>query len=115
MHRPIQPGMSVISTRCICRPVPPCGESITALRPSGPTASALRQPAVAGLFYPRHRDELAREVDKYLAKVKPAPVKRLRGLVCPHAGYDYSGPVAAVAYKQLEGRDVDTVIVMAPR
>lgn len=74
----------------------------------------VRQPAVAGLFYPRHREELAREVDKYLAEGKPDPVAKLRGLVCPHAGYDYSGPVAAVAYKQLEGRDVDTVIVMAP-
>ena len=78
------------------------------------TIEKVRGAAVAGLFYPRHREELAREVDKYLAEVKPAPVKRLRGLVCPHAGYEYSGPVAAVAYKQLEGRDVDTVIVMAP-
>jgi hypothetical protein len=57
---------------------------------------------------------LARQIDGFLADVEPAPVKKLRGLVCPHAGYDYSGPVAAVAYKQLEGRDVDTVIVMAP-
>lgn len=74
----------------------------------------VRQAAVAGLFYPRNQEELAREVDELLAEVKPDPVAKLRALVSPHAGYDFSGPVAAVAYKQLEGRDVDTVIVMAP-
>jgi len=96
---------------------PVTGQAGVGASPASETSAAMekvRQPAVAGLFYPRHREELAREVDRYLAEVRPAPVKRLRGLVCPHAGYDYSGPVAAVAYKQLEGRDVDTVIVMAP-
>jgi len=83
--------------------------------PSPPeTVGKIRQAAVAGLFYPRRREDLALEVDQYLADVKPEPVKNLRGLVCPHAGYEFSGPVAAVAYKQLEGRDIDTVIVMAP-
>ena len=83
---------------------------------SSPAASAgeVRQPAVAGLFYPDEKEKLAAQVDGYLAEVKPAPVKNLRGIIAPHAGYDYSGPVAAVAYKQLQGRDIDTVIVMAP-
>ncbi len=74
----------------------------------------VRQPAVAGLFYPAEKETLAGQVDRYLAEVKPVPVKNLRGIVAPHAGYEYSGPVAAVAYKLLEGREVDTVIVMAP-
>ncbi len=74
----------------------------------------VRGPAVAGIFYPRHADDLAEQVDRCLAEVEPAPLKNLRGLVCPHAGYDFSGPVAAVAYKQLDGRAIDTVVVMAP-
>jgi AmmeMemoRadiSam system protein B/AmmeMemoRadiSam system protein A len=79
-----------------------------------PKTENVRQPAVAGLFYPDEKEKLAGQVDRYLADVKPALVKNLRGIIAPHAGYEYSGPVAAVAYKQLEGRDVDTVVVMAP-
>ena len=82
--------------------------------PPSERAERVRHPAVAGLFYPDEKEKLARQVDGYLAEVRPAPVKNLRGIIVPHAGYEYSGPVAAVAYKQLQGRDVDTAIVMAP-
>jgi hypothetical protein len=71
-------------------------------------------PAVAGLFYPRHQQDLAKTVDQLLAEVKQEPLRDLRALVCPHAGYEFSGPVAAVGYKQLVGRDIRTVIVLAP-
>lgn len=74
----------------------------------------VRQAAVAGLFYPRHKDDLAKTVDDLLREAKLVPVKNLRALVCPHAGYEYSGPVAAVGYKLVAGRDFRTVIVMAP-
>lgn len=77
-------------------------------------AKRVRQAAVAGLFYPNDQSALAKAVDRYLGDVKPAPIKNLRALVCPHAGYEYSGPVAAVAYKQLQGRDIETAIVLAP-
>jgi len=74
----------------------------------------VREPAVAGQFYPGDQQELADQIDEYLAKVKPTPIKNLRGLVCPHAGYIYSGQTAAYAYKQLSGVPVKTVVVMAP-
>jgi len=92
------------------------GPRATGATPVSPAANAekVRRPAVAGIFYPRDAETLASQLDRYLAEVKPAPVARLRGIVAPHAGYEFSGPVAAVAYKQLEGRDVNTVIVMAP-
>ena len=38
----------------------------------------------------------------------------MKGLVCPHAGYEFSGQTAAIAYKLLAGRDVQTVVVMGP-
>ena len=41
-------------------------------------------------------------------------IPRLKGLVCPHAGYPYSGPTAAIAYKTLAGRDVQTVVILGP-
>jgi len=73
-----------------------------------------RQAAVAGLFYPREKDELAKTLDGLLDAAEEKQVGRLRGLVCPHAGYEFSGPVAASGYKLLKGRQFDTVIVMAP-
>jgi AmmeMemoRadiSam system protein B/AmmeMemoRadiSam system protein A len=82
--------------------------------PQAPAERQVREAAVAGIFYPGRKEDLAKAVDQYLSDVKPVPIGNLRGLICPHAGYEFSGPVAAIAYKQLAGRDVDTVIVMAP-
>ncbi len=74
----------------------------------------IREPAVAGLFYPNDKKELAENVDRLLADAAPKPVENLRALVCPHAGYRFSGHTAAVGYKLLRGMDIDTVVVMAP-
>ena len=71
-------------------------------------------PAVAGMFYPRHETDLAKAVDKLLAEAKTERVENLRALVCPHAGYEFSGPIAAVAYKQLADRNLHTIIIMGP-
>jgi AmmeMemoRadiSam system protein B len=55
-------------------------------------------------------------MDDYLARVAAEPLVpgQLIGLICPHAGYAYSGPTAAYAYHQLQGRTVDTVVLMGP-
>ncbi|MCX6927147.1 MAG: AmmeMemoRadiSam system protein B [Verrucomicrobia bacterium] len=74
----------------------------------------VRRPAVAGLFYPGDAAALSKAIDGYLAKAPEHPISRLKGLVCPHAGYEYSGQTAAIAYKLLVGRDVQTVVVMGP-
>jgi AmmeMemoRadiSam system protein B len=63
--------------------------------------SAIREPAVAGRFYAKSADDLARSVATMLDAVPvsfgPAP----KALIVPHAGYVYSGPVAATAYAEL--------------
>ena len=41
-------------------------------------------------------------------------IPRLKGLVCPHAGYEFSGQTPAIAYKLLAGSDAQTVVVMGP-
>lgn len=75
-----------------------------------------RLPAVAGLFYPRDPIELAGMVETLLfqaaAPVPPAP----RAVVAPHAGYVYSGPIAASAFRPLELRAgaVDRVVLLGP-
>jgi AmmeMemoRadiSam system protein B len=63
----------------------------------------VRPPAVAGSFYPRSKHELAGTVDRLLAGVTTRPGGAPRALVVPHAGYVYSGPIAASAYAQWRG------------
>jgi hypothetical protein len=74
----------------------------------------VRAPAVAGLFYPAEESVLSKTLDALLAGAPPHHIPHLRGLVCPHAGYPYSGPTAAIAYKTLAGRDVQTVVILGP-
>lgn len=78
----------------------------------------IRNAAVAGLFYPGDTRTLAAEVDELLATGgEPAP--RLgfpKALIVPHAGYVYSGPVAARAYEQLAAArgTVRRVVMLGP-
>lgn len=62
--------------------------------------SLVRQPAVAGRFYPRDRDVLLRDVQSFLSLPVAEPVRAL-GCVAPHAGYIYSGAVAGAVFAQL--------------
>jgi hypothetical protein len=76
-----------------------------------------RPPAVAGLFYPDDPYELKAVVRAYLDRA-PAPAKaaRPKALVVPHAGYVYSGPVAASAYRALgpQAGAVERVVLLGP-
>jgi MEMO1 family protein len=74
----------------------------------------VREPAVAGIFYPKDKDILKRDVEQLLAKAKSQPLKNLRALVCPHAGYEFSAPIAASSYKFLVGQHFSTVILLGP-
>lgn len=63
--------------------------------------SNLRPAAVAGMFYPESADSLSREIAYMLAEAKPKAALRPKAIVVPHAGYRYSGPIAASAYAAL--------------
>jgi AmmeMemoRadiSam system protein B len=72
---------------------------------------------VAGLFYPGEREQLRRAVEGYLAAVDPDPDLSLpKAIVVPHAGYPYSGPVAASAYAQVArcAQRVHRVVLLGP-
>jgi len=75
----------------------------------------MRTPAVAGMFYTGDSTRLEKEVIRYL---KDAPLPDCSGeifaLVVPHAGYSYSGQIAASAYRMLEGMEFDTVVLFGP-
>jgi len=71
----------------------------------------IRRPVVAGQFYPQSRDALLHMVDDLLSRAQrlgPEPVV----LIVPHAGYVYSGGVAAQAYKQAEGVRYDVIVII---
>ncbi len=75
----------------------------------------IREPAVAGAFYPDKPEVLSRDVKRYLENAKKEKLEgEIVALVSPHAGYMYSGQVAAYAYKLIEGRVFDSVVVVAP-
>lgn len=84
------------------------------LPPRVGTLARVRQPAVAGSFYPSDPEVLGTTVDGLLAQATTRNLKGLRALVSPHAGYQYSGPVAASGFKQLAGLAFERVVIMAP-
>lgn len=73
-----------------------------------------RTPAVAGLFYPALPEALRRDVESLLSSVEAAPINDLHALIVPHAGYVYSGAVAAHAYTLLRGRRFERVVLLGP-
>jgi len=76
----------------------------------------VRKPAVAGSFYPAEPMQLARMVDELLAMASSPPAHAPKAVVAPHAGYVYSGPVAAYSFRALEplaGRE-PTVFLLGP-
>ncbi len=83
----------------------------------------VRRPAVAGQFYPGSESALKKNIEKcFEHRLGPEGMpseegdeREIKGLVCPHAGYVYSGPVAAHAYKALvEDGFPETVIILGP-
>lgn len=78
-------------------------------------AENVKEPNVAGMFYPAKPEELSTMVRKFMAEAKKTDLKgKPVILVSPHAGYIYSGPVAAYGYAALAGREFDTVVILAP-
>jgi AmmeMemoRadiSam system protein B len=78
--------------------------------------SAIRPAAVAGSFYPGDATSLATEVATYLAQAawEPGDARAPKAIIAPHAGYMYSGPVAASIYARLAPlRGVVTRVILA--
>ena len=83
----------------------------------------VRKTAVASLFYPDDSINLKRLINQYLSNVpaedsneflKKNNIDHLTGIIVPHAGYIYSGSVAAYGYSLLKNKSFDTVILIGP-
>jgi AmmeMemoRadiSam system protein B len=74
-----------------------------------------RRAAVAGMFYPADAATLGRAVSRLLAEA-PAGAGGAKAIIAPHAGYPYSGPTAACAYRLLDGREaqIRRVVLLGP-
>jgi len=83
------------------------------VRAAGP--QSVRQAAVAGGFYPADPRALSAMIDDMLVHASPPPINDpILAVVAPHAGYQFSGPVAAYTYAALKGRKFSRVVVIAP-
>jgi hypothetical protein len=74
----------------------------------------VRLPQVAGAFYPNDSAILKQRITYFLSKAPQGELEGLSVVVVPHAGYKFSGQVAAYSYKQLIGKKYTRVVVIGP-
>jgi AmmeMemoRadiSam system protein B len=80
----------------------------------------IREPVVAGQFYPGTETELRNTIrecinHEYGPGNKSSTInKKIFGIVCPHAGYAYSGPTACHSYKSIASQNPELVIIIGP-
>ena len=81
----------------------------------------VRTPAVAGMFYPKSQVELRSAIrDCFLHSYGPGKLppslgnEKIVGVICPHAGYMYSGPIAANSYYAISSQQPDLVVIIGP-
>jgi len=73
----------------------------------------VREPVVAGQYYPAESEELASQVDNFLNQASRLEVSgKILGLIAPHAGYEFSGQVAGAAFVQIKNENIETVILL---
>ncbi len=83
-----------------------------------PMQTKIRPPAVAGSFYPADPVQLNQQIDQFLSSValKQQETQPIKAIIAPHAGYIYSGPVAAEAYARVrqQADKIQRVILLGP-
>lgn len=72
-----------------------------------------RRATHADSWYTADARNLARELDGWLSKASRLP-RPARAIICPHAGYRYSGPTAAYSFKQIDPNTVRTIFILGP-
>ncbi|NIO48820.1 MAG: AmmeMemoRadiSam system protein B [Candidatus Aminicenantes bacterium] len=79
-------------------------------------AQGIRKAVWAGQFYEKKAEILSQQIDQFLenAKKTPPPSEEILALIAPHAGYVYSGQTAAYSYRLIQGKDYESVMIIAP-
>ena len=79
-----------------------------------PQAKIVREPIFAGTWYPGDKATLEKTIDAYFSNIKQLDFNgTVKAIIVPHAGYVYSGQIAAVAFKQIN-ENYDTVFILGP-
>lgn len=97
----------------------PIATEVLAVNEPASTATATRRPAVAGAFYAAEPQRLQDDVRRFMAAARAAPAGSAappKALIVPHAGYLYSGPIAASAYATLRASAplIERVVLFGP-
>ncbi len=74
----------------------------------------IRDSIVAGSFYPNDPYILRLQIEDFLKNAKDHELQNIKALICPHAGYIYSGQIAAFSYRQIQNKEYDSIIIIAP-
>ncbi|MCQ9208802.1 MAG: AmmeMemoRadiSam system protein B, partial [Omnitrophica bacterium] len=78
-------------------------------------AQEIKKPVVSGTFYPDSAKILSQKIKQFLDWAgQDVPDQDILALISPHAGYDYSGSVAAYGYGLIKGKPIRTVIIIGP-
>lgn len=78
----------------------------------------IRTPAVAGMFYPKEKNELEESIQSCISHKygsgQSTKQGKIFGAICPHAGYMYSGPVATHSFSAIADQDFELAIILGP-
>lgn len=81
----------------------------------------IRTPAVAGMFYPGEKEKLKKTIHECFSHpfgigpiTTPTKKKKVYGVICPHAGYVYSGPIASHSMHAISGEEKELIIIVGP-
>lgn len=78
-------------------------------------SNGVKQPNVAGMFYPRDSKILASQINNFLEKTEVQKIKgEILAIISPHAGYEYSGGVAAFGYQAIKDKKFSTIVIIGP-
>jgi len=75
-------------------------------------SDSIRYPAFAGQFYAADSSTLTLQIKSFFANAKPARIENPVAIIVPHAGYIYSGQIAADAYNQVKNNNYEVVVVL---
>jgi len=108
-------GMVLLASACKRKAPEPAAVPRSAGESATQTVASVQDPVVAGQFYPADPNELKKMIEGFLAQAKPeVPAGQALGYIVPHAGYVFSGPVAAFTYQAIKQSGAKHFVILAP-
>ena len=74
----------------------------------------IRRSTASGSFYPADPETLRKQIDGFMESAEPLDLHNIKAIISPHAGYIYSGQIAAYSFKQVAGTKYDSIVIIAP-